>query len=128
MALITHSSLARGFLSGKYNKEDGPLEGARFSLAHLGYRYNQPYWNDANFMAVDKLKTIAEDHGNRLPEFALAWVLNNKTITSVVNGATSIEQLEQNMAAADIALSQEARDACDEVWNELRPRGVFYGR
>ena len=93
-----------------------------------GYRYNQPYWSDANFAAVDKFKEIAESAGCGLPEFALAWVLSNKTITSVVNGATSMKQLEQNMAAADIDLSQDVRDACDDVWNELRPRGVFYGR
>lgn len=128
VGVCVFSPMAAGFLTGKYNKDDKPLEGARFSLAHLGYRYNQPYWNDANFAAVDKLKVIAGDHGCKLPEFSLAWVLSNKTITSVVNGATSIKQLEQNMAAADITLPQDALDACDEIWNELRPRGVFYGR
>jgi len=80
------------------------------------------------FEAVDKLKQIAEDHGNRLPEFALAWVLGNKTITSVVCGATTVEQLEQNMAATEITLSQEALNACDEVWHGLRPPRLFYGR
>ncbi len=128
VGVCVFSPMAAGFLSGKYKKDDKPLEGARFSLAHLGYRYNQPYWNDANFAAVDKLRIIAQDHGFKLPEFALAWVLSNKTITSVVNGATTIDQLKQNMAASDITLTQDVRDACDEVWNEIRPRGVFYGR
>ena len=71
---------------------------------------------------------IAEEYGTRLAEFALAWVLSNKTITSIVCGATSIEQLEQNMGAVDIALPREALDACDAVWHELRPPRLFYGR
>jgi aryl-alcohol dehydrogenase-like predicted oxidoreductase len=54
--------------------------------------------------------------------------LNNKTITSIVCGATSVEQLEQNMGAVDITLPKEALDACDAVWHELRPPRLFYGR
>ncbi|MBW1960339.1 MAG: aldo/keto reductase [Deltaproteobacteria bacterium] len=128
VGVCVFSPMAAGFLSGKYEKHKPPEEGARFSLAHLGYRYNQPYWNDDNFTAVEKLKQIAEDHGKRLPQFALAWVLSNKTITSVVCGATSIEQLKQNIAATEIRLTKEELDACDEVWHQLRPPRLFYGR
>lgn len=128
VGVCVFSPMAAGFLSGKYKRDEKPLEGARFSLAHLGYRYNQPYWNDASFMAVEKLNQIAEEHGKRLPDFALAWVLSNKTITSIVCGATTIEQLEQNMGAVEITLPKEALDACDAVWRELRPPRLFYGR
>lgn len=128
VGVCVFSPMAAGFLSGKYDKAKGPIEGARFSLAHRGYRYNQRYWNDSNFEAVEKLKKIAGDHGKSLPQFALAWVLSNKTITSIVCAATSIEQLEQNMVAADLTLSKEELDACDEVWHQLRPPRLFYGR
>ncbi len=128
VGVAVFSPLAAGFLSGKYERDAGPIEGARFSLAHLGYRYNEPYWNDANFSAVERLRQIAKDHGKALPEFALAWVLSNETITSVVCGATTIEQLEQNMAATEVILSREELDACDEVWHQLRPPRLFYGR
>ena len=128
MGVCVFSPMAAGFLSGKYKKDAKPLEGARFSLAHLGYRYNQPYWDDASFIAVEKLAQIAGEHGERLSEFALAWVLNNKTITSIVCGATTVEQLEQNMGAVEITLPKEALDACDAVWHELRPPRLFYGR
>jgi aryl-alcohol dehydrogenase-like predicted oxidoreductase len=120
--------MAAGFLSGKYDRQTGPIEGARFSLAHQGYRYNQPYWNENNFAAVEQIGKIAEEHGRRLPQFALAWVLSNPTITSVVCGATSIEQLQENMAATEISLSQEELHACDQVWHQLRPPRLFYGR
>ena len=128
VGVCVFSPMAAGFLSGKYNKEAGPMEGARFSLAHLGYRYNQPYWNDSNFTAVEQYKKIAEEHGKVLSQFALAWVLNNQTITAVVCGATSIEQLKMNMAATEIKLSKKELAACDEIWHQLRPQGVFYGR
>ena len=128
VGVCVFSPMAAGFLSGKYDKAKGPTEGVRFGLAHWGYRYNQQYWSDNNFSAVEKLKNIAGDHGKSLPQFALAWVLSNPTVTAVVNGATSIEQLEHNIAAADIKLSKEELDACDEVWHMLRPPRLFYGR
>ncbi len=128
VGVCVFSPMAAGFLTGKYTKGKDPIEGTRFGLAHLGYKYNQPYWSDVNFEAVDTLKQIAEDHGKKLSEFALAWVLSNPTITSVVCGATSVEQLQQNMKATELKISQAERDACDAVWNRLRPHGVFYGR
>jgi len=128
VGVCVFSPMAAGFLSGKYDSGKKPLKGARFSLERLGYRYNRPYWNDNNFTAVEKLKQIAGDHGKDLPEFALAWVLSNPTITAVVCGATSVKQVKQNLKAVDFKLSKEARDACDEVWHLLRPPRLFYGR
>ncbi len=128
VGVCVFSPMAAGLLSGKYDRDKDPVEGARFSLAHLGYRYNQPYWNDAGFSAVEKLKAIALDQGSGLPEFSLAWVLNNPAITAVVSGATSIKQLEQNLKATEITISDAARDACDAVWHQLSPRQLFYGR
>ncbi len=122
------SPMAAGFLSGKYQKGKEPLEGARFSLAHLGYKYNLKYWDDINFDAVLQLQKIAEDHGKTLPQFALAWVLSNPAVSSIVCGATTLEQLETNMKATDVKISKEERDACDEVWHQLRPPRIFYGR
>lgn len=128
VGVCVFSPMAAGFLSGKYDKEKEPTEDARFGLAHLGYRYNRPYWNDVNFSAIERLKQVAEVHGRQLGQFALAWVLSNQIVTSVVCGATTIEQLVQNMAATEISLSREELDVCDEVWHQLRPRRLFYGR
>jgi aryl-alcohol dehydrogenase-like predicted oxidoreductase len=128
IGVCVFSPMAAGFLSGKYEKEKRPMAGARFSLAHQGYVYNQKYWNDLNFVAVQQLKKIAEDHSKPLSKFALAWVLSNKTITSIVCGATSVEQLEHNLSATEITLAQEELDACDAVWHQIRPPRLFYGR
>lgn len=90
--------------------------------------YTERYWLDVNFEAVDRLKTIAREFGQPLPQFALSWTLNNKTVTSVICGCSSIKQLEQNLGAVDVKLSEEALAACDEVWQQLRPLRFFYGR
>jgi len=128
IGVCVFSPMAAGFLSGKYEMEKGPVEGARFSLAHQGYVYNQKYWSDLNFAAVEQLKKIAEARHKSLPQFALAWVLSNKKITSMVCGATSVGQLEQNLGATEIILTKEELEACDEVWHQLRPPRLFYGR
>ena len=77
---------------------------------------------------MEQLKKIAEDHGKTLPQFALAWVLSNKTITSIVCGATTVEQLENNINATGLTLAPEELEACDNVWHQVRPPRLFYGR
>ncbi len=128
IGVAAFSPLAAGFLTGKYEKGKPPPEGRRFSLASQGFRYNEKYWTELDFTAVERLKTIASDHGKSLAQFALAWVLNKKGITAIVCGATSLEQLEENMGAVGVRLSQEEMNACDEVWNMLHPPRLFYGR
>ncbi len=128
VGVCSFSPMAAGLLSGKYEKDKGPIEGARYSLAHLGYTYNKPYWNDLNFAAIDQLKKISADAGVGMSRFALAWVLSNPAVTAIVNGATSTAQLEDNVAAADVKLPREVLDACDGVWRTLRAATVFYGR
>lgn len=128
VGVCSFSPMAAGLLSGKYAKDEAPIEGARYSLGHMGYTYNKPYWNDLNFAAIDRLKSIADGAGVNLSRFALAWVLANPAVTSIVNGATSIAQLEENIAATEVRLGADALAACDDVWRTLRVPTVFYGR
>jgi aryl-alcohol dehydrogenase (NADP+) len=129
VGVVPFSPMAAGLLSGKYDKDKLPPEGARYSLGQWGYLYNKPYWNDLNFAAIERLKQIATGAGVSLPRFALAWVLANPAITSICNGSTSLAQLEDNVAAAGFKLSRDALAACDAVWLSVRPpTTVFYGR
>lgn len=128
VGVCSFSPMAAGLLSGKYEKDKAPIEGARYSLGHMGYTYNKPYWNDLNFSAIERLKKIADGAGVSLPRFALAWVLANPAITAIVNGATSVAQLEENIAATDIRLGADVLQACDDVWRTLRAPTVYYGR
>ncbi len=128
IGVAVFSPLAAGFLSGKYEKGKPPIEGRRFAMGKVGFRYNQAYWTDIDFDAVEQLKKIAGDHGKTLSQLALAWVLNKKGITSIVCGTTSMEQLEQNLSAVELKVSQDELDACDAVWHQLHPPRLFYGR
>jgi aryl-alcohol dehydrogenase-like predicted oxidoreductase len=55
--------------------------------------------------------------------------LSNPTVTSVVCGVESVEQLNENLKAIEIRLSEDERTACDDVWRKLSPPpNMFYGR
>ena len=60
--------------------------------------------------------------------FSLAWILSHASITSVVMGASSVKQLEENLGAIEGRLTAAEFSACDEVWQQLRPLRFFYGR
>jgi aryl-alcohol dehydrogenase (NADP+) len=128
VGIACFSPMAAGFLSGKHEKDKPPVEGTRFTMGKQGFVYQQKYWNDLDFDAVARLKEIASGQGLGLSRFALAWILNKKGITSIVSGATSVEQLLENMQAVGIKLPQEALEACDRVWDMLHPPRLFYGR
>ena len=120
--------LAGGLLTGKYDMSKPPLEGTKLALPWSQVYYER-FWSAANFEAVARLRQIAEGHGCSLTQFALAWVLSNATITSAICGATSVKQLEENLGAGEVKLSQEELAVCDEVWQKLSPRPkLFYGR
>jgi len=128
VGVAVFSPLAAGLLSGKYAQGEAPGADQRFGLGAKGFKYNEKYWTDLDLAAVARLKQIAADHGRSLAQFALAWVLNKPGITAIVCGTTSAAQLEQNLGAVGVRLSQEELAACDQVWQTLHPPRLFYGR
>jgi aryl-alcohol dehydrogenase-like predicted oxidoreductase len=127
IGVCVYSPLASELLSGRHEFGKPPAEG-RFTDPLLGKLCLDIYWSEINFKAVDQIKKIAREHGRSLPQFSLAWVLSNETITSAISGATTPEQLEENVSAIEIKLSPEELQACDEVWNMFRPPRYFYAR
>ena len=127
VGVCVYNPLAAGLLTGKHDPTKPPAQGTRFSNKLMGKTYSDRYWLESNFEAVKRFKEITRQHGRSMAQFALAWILNNKTITSVVCGSTSIKQMEENAGAVDIKLTDDELAACDEVWNQLRPPRFFYG-
>jgi len=129
VGVCVYNPLAGGLLTGKHDSNRPPVEGTRFTLKSMGLEtiYRKRYWSAANFEAIARLKQIAKEQGRNLPQFALAWILSNKTITSAICGATSLKQLEENLRATEVKLSVEELTACDDVWRQLRPFRFFYG-
>ena len=126
VGVCVYNPLAAGLLTGKHNLNKPPAEGTRFTHGRMGPLYHGRYWTAANFEALTRLKQIAREHGRSLPQFALAWILSNETITSAISGATSVKQLEENVGATEVKLSPEELAACDEVWQQLSPRPKFF--
>jgi 1-deoxyxylulose-5-phosphate synthase len=120
-----YNPLAAGLLTGKHDFSKPPAPDTRFAL-EKGY-YTR-YWSEVNFKAVDKLTQIAGKQDRKMPQFALAWILNNPTVTSAICSATSIKQLDENLGAVEVKLTQEEIMGCNEVWQDLRPPRFFYGR
>jgi aryl-alcohol dehydrogenase-like predicted oxidoreductase len=127
VGVTVFNPLAAGFLTGKYDPNQPPPADNRFGRERTGKREQELYWSPANFKAVAELKKIAEANGRSLVQFSLAWIINNPVISSAIVGASSAKQLEDNVKAVDIKLTDEEKKACDAVWQELRLPRVFYG-
>jgi aryl-alcohol dehydrogenase-like predicted oxidoreductase len=127
IGLCVYNPLAGEMLTGKHQFGKPPAEG-RFTHELLGSAYLERYWSAKNFEAVEKLKQVAKEHGCSLPQFAIAWILSNETITSVLSGTTALEQLEENLAATEIELSPEELQVCDDVWQMFRPPRYHYAK
>ena len=124
VGVTVYNPLAAGMLTGKYDPTKPPTPGSRF----LEKGYHDRYWSDTNFKAISSVAQIAGSNSRSMAQFALAWILNNPTITSAICSATSEKQLNENLGATEVKLSTEEVKACDDIWRELRPPRFFYGR
>lgn len=110
IGLMVWSPLAGGLLSGKYSRDqDGP-EGSR--RTHFDF---PPVDLDRGFACVDAMREIAQAHDVSVARIALAYVLAKPFVTSMIIGAKTEEQLDDNLAAADLKLSDEELAKLDEV-------------
>jgi 1-deoxyxylulose-5-phosphate synthase len=124
LAVIPFNPLAGGLLSGKYKHGETPEKG-RFSaeLGGFGQAYYARYWHEREFEAVARVQEIAKQHEIPITTLSIAWVLANPAITSVILGASRVEQLTDTLAAADYKLGSALKTRLDEVSIEFR-RGV----
>src|SRR3984893_17857749 len=121
LAVIPFNPLAGGLLSGKYRQDEKPEKG-RFSaeVGQFGAAYRARYWHQREFETIGKLREIAGERGEALPKLAVAWILANPAITSVILGASQTEQLTDTLAAADYSLQPELTAKLDDLSAEYR--------
>ena len=99
IGLTTWSPLASGLLTGKY--ADGIPEGSRGSLP--GYEWIRPYLQDPSKAdKVRALKAIADDLGCPLSQLAIAWCASNPAVSTVITGASGVEQLQENLRSLEV--------------------------
>ncbi|MBN2061014.1 MAG: aldo/keto reductase [Deltaproteobacteria bacterium] len=127
IGVCVFNPLAGEMLTGRHEFGKPPAEG-RFTLEDMGKMYMQRYWNEKNFEAVERFKKLAVKHGLTLAQFAMAWILNNSTITSVLSGVTTVQQLEENLKAVEVVLTEEDLKVCDEMWQIFSPPRFMYGK
>jgi aryl-alcohol dehydrogenase-like predicted oxidoreductase len=99
LGVLTWSPLAGGYASGKYRAGE-PRE------AHRDRRHEPPLSPHAD-EALDVLEQVAADRGASMARVALAWLRQQPQVTSVIVGARSVEQLRDNLAAADLELTPD---------------------
>jgi aryl-alcohol dehydrogenase-like predicted oxidoreductase len=109
LGLLVWSPLAGGFLSGKFTRTGGD-EAAR--RAQFDF---PPVNRDRAFDVLDVLGIVARRRGASVAQTALAWVLAQPAVTSVIFGARNLKQLEDNLQASDLALDAQDLTALDEV-------------
>ena len=121
LAVIPFNPLAGGLLSGKYQQDEKPEKG-RFSVevGQFGAAYRARYWHQREFVTIGKLREIAGERGEALPKLAIAWILANPAITSVILGASRTEQLTDTLAAADYSLEPDLKVKLDDLSAEYR--------
>lgn len=113
--LLVWSPLAGGLLSGKFDRDNQKPENSRRSEFDFPIVDKERVWN-----ILDVIRPIAKEHNTSVARIALAWLLAKPVVTSVIIGAKNMKQLEDNIGAVDIELTDYQIGALDEV-SELPP-------
>jgi aryl-alcohol dehydrogenase-like predicted oxidoreductase len=112
LGVLVWSPLAGGLLSGKYHRDEGGPAGAR----HSGSWGEPPIsdW-DAVYDVIDVVREIGRERGVSGAQVALSWLLDRPAVTSLVIGARTIKQLEDNLATVELTLTEEERARLDKA-------------
>jgi len=103
IGILIWSPLAGGFLSGKYSRDNPAPAGTRFAEAGSFV----PFDKEMGYRVVDALKQVAGRHDASPARVALSWVLGRAAVSSVIIAARKVEQLEDNIGAVDLRLSDD---------------------
>lgn len=109
LGLMIWSPLAGGLLSGKYGPGANPNEGRRLNFDF------PPVDKDRAWACIAAMREIGDAHGVSVARVALAWLLHKSHVMSVIVGAKTVEQLDDNLAAATLSLSDDEMARLDEV-------------
>ncbi|MFL5805549.1 MAG: aldo/keto reductase [Roseiflexaceae bacterium] len=103
VGILPYFPLAGGFLTGKYRRGESAPAGSRGERSP----YVQKYMTDANYAKIEPLEAWARERGHTIGDLAHAWLLAQPQISSVISGATKLEQVQTNAKAADWKLTPE---------------------
>jgi len=122
ISLLAYSPIAGGVLSGKYLDGARP-KGARFSMYSEGTPRSQAmtrrFVNERTLEATARFQRLAAGAGMAVATLAVAWTLIHDFVGSTIIGATSVQQLDETLAAADVTLSEDVIKECHKVTKEI---------
>ena len=116
---VVWSPLAMGILTGKYTDAKRPPAGTR--AAGENAEMMEDYFTQPVLDAVQQLRPLAERANASLAQLALAWCLRQRAVTSVIVGATKVEHVNDNAAAADLRIDAAMFDEMDRILAPVTP-------
>jgi aryl-alcohol dehydrogenase-like predicted oxidoreductase len=121
IGFVPYSPLGKGFLTGAMGRESLAAGDFRASIPRF-----QPDAMEKNQAFVDLLARVAREKGATPAQVALAWLLAQRPYIVPIPGTTKLHRLEENIAAADVALGAEDLATIDEAASRIRPEGERY--
>ena len=112
LGFLPYRPLASGILTGKYRRDQPPPPGTR--MAQMKH-HAAKYFKDANFDLAEALRAFAESRGHTLIELAFSWLASKPFVSSIIPGASSPEQVQQNVAAVGWQLSADELKEIDKI-------------
>ena len=113
IGITPFSPLAQGLLTGKYKKGQPYPEGSR--ATHQADKQVNHLLTDENLDKVEALSKIADELGVNMSVLALSWILRKDIVSSVITGASKASQLENNLAASDFRIPQDALEEIEKI-------------
>ena len=104
IGVVPWSPLAGGFLTGKYSRDEEPPADSR---AATDQQFVDSYLTPENFDVLEVVESVAAETDASPGQVALAWLLHHEQVTAPIVGARTVEQLEENLAAAEVSLTAE---------------------
>jgi aryl-alcohol dehydrogenase-like predicted oxidoreductase len=111
LGILPWSPLGGGFLTGKFERGKAPDAGARLGQKDRMNRYD----TEKNWQVIDAVRAVAKETGSTPSAVSLAWLLAKPQVTSVIFGARNIEQLDANLAGAELELSAKHVETLDKA-------------
>jgi aryl-alcohol dehydrogenase-like predicted oxidoreductase len=128
LGLLPWSPLGGGWLTGKYTRDSRPTGATRLGEnPDRGVEaYDRRSPQQRTWDVIDAVQSVAKARGASMPQVALAWLVDRPMVTSVILGARTLEQLEDNLGAAELHLTPEETEQLDAA-SDPAPADYPYG-
>ena len=121
VGILPYFPLASGFLTGKYKRnlipEDGRLAGGNTA-------WSEKWLNDENFEIIENLELWANKKGITMVQLAFAWLLSKRSVSSVIAGATKVNQIKSNSEASGVELTKNDLEEIDKILPQTNKAGI----